>query len=114
MGKIDAVPDVRHIGEDVEHMSTELLFSRRRTRDCRPGWSFGIDVMDVPASVGTSSDVAAGADCGALRIVADREEETSDWLVLRDPLPEFDWALARTITSPRSRLTPATSSHAQA
>jgi hypothetical protein len=25
VGKIDAVPDVGHIGEDVEHMGSELL-----------------------------------------------------------------------------------------
>jgi hypothetical protein len=73
----------------------------------------GIDVVDVLASVGTSSDIAAGADRGVLRIEADREEEPSDRLVLRDPLPEFDWVLARTIMSPQKSITPATASHAQ-
>lgn len=66
-----------------------------------PTWiPVGTDV-NVLASVGTASDIAAGADWGALRIVADREEEPSDRLVLRDPLPEFDWALARAIMSPQ-------------
>jgi hypothetical protein len=35
--------------------------------------------------------------------VADREE-ASDRLVLRDPLPEFEWALARAIMSPQKSI----------
>jgi hypothetical protein len=62
--------------------------------------------VDVLASVGTSSDTTAGADRGALRIVADREEEPSDRLVFRDPLLEFDWALARAIMSPQKSICP--------
>jgi len=73
-----------------------------------------IGVADVLASVGTLSGAAAGADWGALRIVADREEEPSDRLVFRDPLLEFDWALARAMKSPQTSITPATSSHASA
>ncbi|WP_457093862.1 hypothetical protein [Microvirga sp. P5_D2] len=57
--------------------------------------------MDVLASLGTLSDVAAGADRGELRMGADGEEETSDPPILRDPLPEFDWALARAIMTPQ-------------
>jgi hypothetical protein len=59
------------------------------------------DVGDVLASLGTSSDIVVGAACGELRTLADREEETPDPLVLRDPLPEFDWALARAIMTPQ-------------
>src|SRR6478735_5964522 len=71
-----------------------------------------IGVVDVLASVGTLSGTVAGADRGALRIVADRQEETSDRLAFRDPFPESDWALARAMKSPQQSITPATSSHA--
>ena len=111
MGKIDAIPDVGHVGEDVEHMGPEFLAHtgeraianldpcRNRRRRC--------------ACIGGN---AVGDRCGrgpgALRIVADREEETSDRLVFRDPFPEFDWALARAMKSPQQSIAPATSSHA--
>ncbi len=67
---------------------------------------------DVLASVGTLSGIAAGAGRGALRIPADRED-AADRLTLRDPLPAFDWALARAIMSPQGIEPPGTSSHAQ-
>jgi len=49
-----------------------------------------MEAIEALASAGTLSSFAADPDPGALRTVRDREEEGSDRLVLRDPLPEFD------------------------